>query len=103
MCDENDIVRQRGTIFLGGPPLVKDGTGEEVTAEELGGGDVHTRIAGVSDHLASSDEHALELTRSIFENLGSTQKSSFDYAAPEDPAYDPRELYGIIPRDQRTQ
>jgi acetyl-CoA carboxylase carboxyltransferase component len=103
MCDENVIVRQRGTIFLGGPPLVKAATGEEVSAEDLGGGDVHTRISGVSDHLAVSDEHALEITRSIFENLGSVERTSFDYAAPEDPAYDPREIYGIIPRDQRTQ
>ncbi len=70
MCDENVIVRGLGTIFLGGPPLVKAATGEEVTAEELGGGDVHTRISGVSDHLAANDTHAVEITRSIFENLG---------------------------------
>lgn len=103
MCDENIIVRHRGTIFLGGPPLVKAATGEEVTAEELGGGDVHTRISGVSDHLAVSDEHALEIARSIFENLGSVQRAGFDVAPAEDPAYDPREIYGIVPRDQRTQ
>src|SRR5437773_4270749 len=66
MCDENVIVKGTGTIFLGGPPLVKAATGEEVTAEELGGGDVHARISGVSDHLAANDEHAIEITRSIF-------------------------------------
>src|SRR5467141_3670889 len=67
MCDENIIVREQGTIFLAGPPLVRAATGEEVTAEELGGGDVHTRLSGVSDHLADNDEHALEIARSIFE------------------------------------
>jgi acetyl-CoA carboxylase carboxyltransferase component len=103
MCDENVIVRQRGTIFLGGPPLVKAATGEEVSAEDLGGGDVHTRISGVSDHLAVSDEHALEITRSIFENLGLRQKTAFDYVTPEAPVYDPREIYGVIPRNHRTQ
>ena len=103
MCDENVIVRGVGTIFLGGPPLVKAATGEEVTAEELGGGDVHTRISGVSDHLAANDQHALEITRSIFESLGPAQRSAFDYQPPEDPAYDAEELYGIIPRDPRKQ
>jgi acetyl-CoA carboxylase carboxyltransferase component len=103
MCDENVIVRQRGTIFLGGPPLVKAATGEEVSAEELGGGDVHTRISGVSDHLAASDEHALEITRNIFQTLGRAQRTPLDCEKAEDPAYDPRELYGIVPRDQRTQ
>ena len=70
MCDENIIVRDQGTIFLGGPPLVRAATGEEVSAEELGGGDVHTRLSGVSDHLADNDEHALEIARAIIENLG---------------------------------
>ena len=70
MCDESIIVREQGTIFLAGPPLVRAATGEEVSAEELGGGDVHTRISGVSDHLADDDEHALEIARSIFANLG---------------------------------
>jgi acetyl-CoA carboxylase carboxyltransferase component len=102
MADENIIVRERGTIFLGGPPLVKAATGEEVSAEELGGGDVHTRISGVSDHLAENDEHALEIARSIFENLPRTQKFPLDREAPEDPAYDPTELYGVIPRDTRV-
>jgi acetyl-CoA carboxylase carboxyltransferase component len=103
MCDENVIVRGTGTIFLGGPPLVKAATGEEVTAEELGGGDVHTRISGVSDHLAANDQHALEITRSIFESLGRTTRTPLDYEAPEDPAYEPTEMYGIIPRDPRKQ
>ena len=70
MCDENIIVREQGTIFLAGPPLVRAATGEEVSAEELGGGDVHTRLSGVSDHLADDDEHALAIARSIFESLG---------------------------------
>jgi 3-methylcrotonyl-CoA carboxylase beta subunit len=103
MCDENVIVRGVGTIFLGGPPLVKAATGEEVTAEELGGGDVHTRISGVSDHLAANDHHAIEITRSIFENLGPATHTALDYQTPEDPAYDPQEIYGIIPRDTRKQ
>ncbi len=102
MADENIIVRERGTIFLGGPPLVKAATGEEVSAEELGGGDVHTRISGVSDHLADDDEHALEIARSIFENLPRPQKFPLDREEPEDPAYDPLELYGVIPRDTRV-
>src|SRR5205814_6672343 len=70
MCDEAVIVRNQGTIFLAGPPLVRAATGEEVSAEDLGGGDVHTRLSGVSDHLADDDQHALEIARSIFENLG---------------------------------
>jgi 3-methylcrotonyl-CoA carboxylase beta subunit len=102
MADENIIVRERGTIFLAGPPLVKAATGEEVTAEELGGGDVHTRISGVSDHLAENDEHALELARSIFENLPRAQKFSLDREESEAPVYDPAELYGVIPRDTRV-
>ncbi len=101
MSDETIIVRGTGTIFLGGPPLVKAATGEEVSAEELGGGDVHTRVSGVADHLAFDDRHALEITRSIFENLGLPQRAALDYTTPEDPAYDPNELYGILPRDPR--
>ena len=81
MADENVIVKNQGTIFLGGPPLVKAATGEEVTAEELGGGDVHTRVSGVSDHLAEDDTHALEITRSIFENLPRPQKFPLDREA----------------------
>ena len=102
MADENVIVKGKGTIFLGGPPLVKAATGEEVTAEELGGGDVHTRLSGVSDHLAEDDEHALEITRSIFENLPRAQKFLLARETPEDPAYDPDELYGVIPHDTRV-
>ncbi len=102
MCDESIIVRNQGTIFLAGPPLVRAATGEEVTAEELGGGDVHTRLSGVSDHLADDDEHALEIARSVFENLGPrTARNEFQPDAPEDPHYDPAELYGIIPADTR--
>jgi acetyl-CoA carboxylase carboxyltransferase component len=101
MCDENVIVRGTGTIFLGGPPLVKAATGEEVTADELGGGDVHTRISGVSDHLAADDRDAIEITRRIFENLGSAPRSAIGRDEPEDPAYDPSEIYGIISRDPR--
>jgi 3-methylcrotonyl-CoA carboxylase beta subunit len=102
MCDENIIVRDQGTIFLGGPPLVRAATGEEVSAEELGGGDVHTRLSGVSDHLADNDEHALEIARAIFENLGPrTAPDAFEQDAPEDPHYDPAELYGIVSSDTR--
>jgi len=103
MCDENVIVRGMGTIFLGGPPLVKAATGEEVTAEELGGGDVHTRISGVSDHLAHDDHDALAITRRIFANLGVPPAPAIEPEASEDPAYDPAELYGIVPADPRVQ
>src|SRR5881409_3378547 len=102
MADENIIVKGNGTIFLGGPPLVKAATGEEVSAEELGGGDVHTRISGVSDYLAENDEHALEIARAIFENLPRVQKFPLDREEPEEPVYDPAELYGVIPRDTRV-
>jgi acetyl-CoA carboxylase carboxyltransferase component len=102
MSDEAVIVAKQGTIFLGGPPLVKAATGEVVTAEELGGGDVHTRISGVADHLASSDAHALALTRNVFENIGTPPRPAFEPGAPvEEPAYDPAELYGVLPRDTR--
>src|SRR5579885_1431136 len=103
MCDENVIVREQGTIFLGGPPLVRAATGEVVTAEELGGGDVHTRVSGASDHLADNDEHALEIARAIFENLGPRVRVDevLPQDPPEDPFYDPAELYGIISPDPR--
>jgi 3-methylcrotonyl-CoA carboxylase beta subunit len=103
MCDESIIVRDQGTIFLGGPPLVRAATGEVVTAEELGGGDVHTRISGVSDHLADNDEHALEIARSAFRNLGPRPNPDeiLRQDTPEDPYYDPAELYGIISPDPR--
>jgi 3-methylcrotonyl-CoA carboxylase beta subunit len=101
MCDENVIVKNQGTIFLAGPPLVRAATGEQVSAEELGGGDVHTRISGVSDHLAEDDHHALEIARSIFLNLGPVAPPAIAQEAPEDPYYDPAELYGIITNDPR--
>ena len=102
MCDENVIVRDQGTIFLAGPPLVRAATGEEVSAEDLGGGDVHTRLSGVSDHLADDDRDALRIARSIVENLGPrSSPDAFERDAPEDPYYDPAELYGVIPSDTR--
>ncbi|MBI4042486.1 MAG: methylcrotonoyl-CoA carboxylase [Deltaproteobacteria bacterium] len=99
MSDENVIVRGIGTIYLGGPPLVKAATGEDVSAEELGGGEVHSRISGVTDHLAESDEHALEICRSIVSCLGRRVTSWFDLIDPEEPAYPAEELYGILPQD----
>ncbi len=101
MCDENIIVKEQGTIFLGGPPLVRAATGEEVTAEELGGGDVHTRISGVSDNLAEDDRDAFQIARSILENLGPRPATDISQDEPEEPYYDPAELYGIIPADNR--
>ena len=101
MCDENIIVKEQGTIFLAGPPLVRAATGEEVSAEELGGGDVHTRISGVSDHLAEDDAHALEIARSIAENLPSPPPGPPEQSQPEDPYYNPEELYGIVSADTR--
>ena len=101
MCDETVIVKNQGTIFLGGPPLVRAATGEEVTAEELGGGDVHTRISGVADHLAADDADALRIAREILAALPAPRGTPLARAIPEDPAYDPRELYGIASRDPR--
>ncbi len=101
MCDENVIVSGTGTIFLGGPPLVKAATGEEVTAEELGGGNVHTSISGVSDHLANDDADAVRITRQIFANLGPSRRPAYSPETPEDPAYDPSEIYGIVSADPR--
>ncbi|GAB5492437.1 MAG: propionyl-CoA carboxylase [Phototrophicaceae bacterium] len=97
MSDETIIVKGTGTIFLGGPPLVKAATGEEVTAEELGGADVHTRVSGVADHYAEDDEHALQILRDIVATLNIRKQIDQDIIAPEPPAYDPQELYGIIP------
>jgi acetyl-CoA carboxylase carboxyltransferase component len=100
MSDETVIVKGTGTIFLGGPPLVKAATGEEVTAEELGGADVHARVSGVADHYAVSDEHALALAREIVANLGRRQpEQPWEPEAPEEPLYDPADLYGIVPED----
>jgi 3-methylcrotonyl-CoA carboxylase beta subunit len=101
MSDETVIVKGTGTIFLGGPPLVKAATGEEVTAEELGGADVHTRVSGVADHLALDDEHALEIVRGIVATLNTSKQVEQDIAPPEDPLYDPAELYGVIPQSFR--
>jgi acetyl-CoA carboxylase carboxyltransferase component len=101
MSDETVIVRRQGTIFIGGPPLVKAATGEDVSDEDLGGADVHCRISGVSDYYAQNDEHALEVARNIVETLDPPRRFVLDRAEPEEPAYDPRELYGIIPRDLR--
>ncbi len=101
MSDETVIVKEQGTIFLGGPPLVKAATGEVVTAEDLGGGDVHARKSGVVDHLAEDDAHALQIVRSIVQTLPST--SSHSSSAPvEEPVKDPRELYDVVPTDTRT-
>jgi len=101
MSDEAVIVRNQGTIFLGGPPLVKAATGEVVSAEDLGGADVHSRISGVTDHYATDDAHALAITRRIVSNLNRSKHVSLQIAPPEDPLYDPEELYGIIPLDAR--
>jgi len=101
MSDESIIVRNQGTIFLGGPPLVKAATGEEVSAEDLGGGDVHTRLSGVADHLASNDLHALKLARDCVARLNRPARQPVDLAPVEPPRYDPREIGGIIPADTR--
>lgn len=103
MSDEVVIVKGNGTIFLGGPPLVKAATGEEVSAEDLGGADVHTRISGVADHFAEDDMHALAIVRDIVANLGPRRPPPWALATPEAPRYDPEELYGILPRDMRRQ
>ena len=101
MSDETIIVRNQGTIFLGGPPLVKAATGEEVSAEDLGGGDVHTRLSGVADHLAANDAHALALARRVVANLNRRKEVPLALREPRPPAYDPHELYGLIPTDTR--
>lgn len=97
MSDETIIVKGTGTIFLGGPPLVKAATGEEVTAEELGGAYVHTHLSGVADHYAEDDNHAIELLRQIIGTFNRRKYVELDVAPPQDPIYDPEELYGIIP------
>jgi 3-methylcrotonyl-CoA carboxylase beta subunit len=101
MSDESIIVKEQGTIFLGGPPLVKAATGEVVSAEDLGGGDVHTRLSGVADHLAQNDLHALSLARTIVSNLNRQKPQPLLLREPVEPKYDPRELYGVIPADTR--
>ncbi len=101
MSDETIIVKNQGTIFLGGPPLVKAATGEVVTAEDLGGGDVHTRLSGVADHLAQSDLHALALARAAVANLNRNQPAAPTDTSPVAPKYAAEELYGVIPTDTR--
>ncbi len=101
MSDESIIVREQGTIFLGGPPLVKAATGEVVSAEELGGGDLHARTSGVVDHLAVDDRHALQLARDAVGALNRGKRVAAELTAPQPPAYDPEELYGLIPTDVR--
>jgi 3-methylcrotonyl-CoA carboxylase beta subunit len=102
MSDESVIVRNQGTIFLGGPPLVKAATGEEISAEDLGGGDLHARKSGVVDHLAENDEHALTIVRDILSTLQPEAGADIELREPRAPAYDPEELYGIIPEDVRA-
>lgn len=101
MSDENIIVRGTGTIYLAGPPLVKAATGEEVSAEDLGGGEMHSRISGVTDHLADSDEHALDICRSAIENLPQSMPTRGEYAV-EEPIYAMEEIEGVLPTDTRT-
>ncbi len=101
MSDESIIVKEQGTIFLGGPPLVKAATGEVVSAEDLGGGDVHTRLSGVVDHLAQDDTHALAIARSIVGNLNRSKPQQLALREPAAPKYDAREIYGLIPTDTR--
>ena len=101
MSDESIIVRNQGTIFLGGPPLVKAATGEEVSVEDLGGGDVHTRLSGVADHLAEDDAHALGIARRIVAGLNATQRPDTGLAPPLEPCYSAEELYGVVPVDPR--
>ncbi len=101
MSDETIIVRKQGTIFIGGPPLVKAATGEIVSAEDLGGADVHCRKSGVTDHYAMNDEHALQIARNVIENFNRPPRWELDRATPEDPYYDPEELYGVVSNDLR--
>jgi 3-methylcrotonyl-CoA carboxylase beta subunit len=102
MSDVTIIVREQGTIFLAGPPLVKAATGEVVTAEDLGGGDVHTRLSGVADYLAEDDAHALALARRAVAGLNGRRPETVQWALPEEPAYDPEEILGVVPGDLRT-
>ena len=101
MSDESIIVRNQGTIFLGGPPLVKAATGEIVTAEDLGGADVHTRLSGVADHLAENDAHALGIARRIVDGLNVRPRAQLDVREPREPRYASEELYGIVPSELR--
>ena len=101
MCDESVIVREQGTIFLGGPPLVRAATGETVSAEDLGGADVHSRQSGITDHYANDDQHALSIVRDIVRNLNRTKSTSVRLQKSKDPLYDADEIYGIVPTDLR--
>ncbi|MGH6691578.1 MAG: carboxyl transferase domain-containing protein, partial [Gammaproteobacteria bacterium] len=101
MSDESVIVKDQGTIFLGGPPLVKAATGEVVSAEELGGADVHARTSGVADHYALNDLHALQIARRIVSHLNRAKRADLEVREPQEPAYDPAELHGVIPTDPR--
>ena len=101
MSDESIIVKNQGTIFLGGPPLVKAATGEVVSAEDLGGGDVHTRLSGVVDHLAQDDHHALSIARNIVSHLNRSKPAQLQRRESVEPKYDPSEIYGVIPTDTR--
>ena len=102
MSDETIIVKDQGTIFLAGPPLVKAATGEEVSAEDLGGSDLHTRLSGVADHLARDDAHALALARRAVADTNRSKPAEIVRETPEDPAYDPAEIIGVVPADART-
>ncbi|MXW07640.1 MAG: methylcrotonoyl-CoA carboxylase [Gammaproteobacteria bacterium] len=102
MSDQTIIVKEQGTIFLGGPPLVKAATGEVVGAEELGGGDVHARLSGVADHLSENDAHALAIARDIVRDSNLNYRHSVELESPEEPLYDSKEIYGIVPPDTRT-
>ena len=102
MSDVTIIVKEQGTIFLAGPPLVKAATGDVVSSEDLGGGDVHTRLSGVADYLAEDDTHALALARRAVSHLNLTKPLSVNWQSPEDPAYDPEEIFGVVPGDLRT-
>lgn len=102
MSDESVIVKNQGTIFLAGPPLVKAATGEEVSAEDLGGGDVHTRISGVADHLAENDQHALEIARRCVSNLNRHKSAAIPLQKPREPLFAPADIYGVIPKDLKT-
>lgn len=102
MSDVTIIVRNQGTIFLAGPPLVRAATGEVVSAEDLGGGDVHTRLSGVADYLAEDDAHALAMARRAIANLNRTTPATVQWQSPEPPAYDPEEILGVVPADLRT-
>ncbi|MDC0736983.1 carboxyl transferase domain-containing protein [Cognatishimia sp. SS12] len=102
MSDVTIIVKEQGTIFLAGPPLVKAATGEVVSSEDLGGGDVHTRLSGVADYLAEDDAHALALARRAVSHLNRAKPQTVNWQSPEEPAYDPAEIFGVVPTDLRT-